>query len=39
MIQPGKSKEVYYTNPQGPDEEMLGVLQRETFCLFSKRGE
>ena len=31
-----KSKEKNYTNPQGPDEEMLGVLQRETFAYFLK---
>ena len=31
-----KSKEKNYTNPQGPDEEMLGVLQRETFDYFLK---
>ncbi len=31
-----KSKEKNYTNPQGPDEEMLSVLQRETFAYFLK---
>jgi len=31
-----KSKEKNYTNPQGPDDEMLGVLQRETFAYFLK---
>lgn len=29
-----KSKEGLFTNPQGPDDEMLGVLQRETFTYF-----
>lgn len=31
-----KPKEKNYTNPQGPDEEMLSVLQRETFAYFLK---
>jgi DNA-binding transcriptional regulator YiaG len=29
-----KSDESNYTNPNGPDDEMLGVLQRETFAYF-----
>ncbi len=36
MTQPIKSNESHYTNPQGPDDEMLGVLQRETFAYFLK---
>jgi hypothetical protein len=31
-----KSDESNYTNPNGPDDEMLGVLQRETFAYFLK---
>ena len=31
-----KSNESYYTNPQVQDEEMLSVLQRETFAYFLK---
>jgi hypothetical protein len=33
-----KSKELHYTNPQGPDEEMLAILQRESFSYFLKEG-
>ena len=36
MKQQTKSQEVKYANPQGSDEEMLGVLQRETFAYFIK---
>lgn len=31
-----KSKEKKFTNPLGPDEEMLSVLERETFAYFLK---
>ncbi len=31
-----KPNEAHDTNPLGPDDEMLGVLQRETFNYFLK---
>ncbi|MEO6232327.1 MAG: glucoamylase family protein [Ferruginibacter sp.] len=36
MNQPVKPNELHYTNPQGPDDEMLAVLQRKTFAYFLK---
>ena len=36
MKQTVKSNKLNYTNPQGQDDEMLGVLQRETFSYFLK---
>jgi hypothetical protein len=36
MKQTVKSNELHDTNPQGTDDEMLGVLQRRTFTYFLK---
>ncbi|CAN5741700.1 glucoamylase family protein [soil metagenome] len=36
MNQTVKPNELHYTNPQGPDDEMLAVLQRKTFAYFLK---